>query len=156
MLGMGSFEKKERKTMSICGLDCCKDCPRLQECGGCEKCQGRPFGKPCLASEWIQTKGMDAYLALKKELVAEVNGLGIPDLHIEDLYLLLGSYVNLAYPLPSGEVKLLDDNTIYLGCQVEKEGDERCYGVIADEGFLLVAEYGCQGKDPVLLLYKQR
>ena len=25
---------------TYCGYDCCKECTRLLECGGCEKCHG--------------------------------------------------------------------------------------------------------------------
>ena len=34
---------------TYCGIDCCKDCDKLSECGGCEKCQGHPFGGNCVA-----------------------------------------------------------------------------------------------------------
>ena len=30
---------------TYCGVDCCSECPRLPECGGCEICQGHPFGE---------------------------------------------------------------------------------------------------------------
>lgn len=34
---------------TYCGIDCCKDCDKLSDCGGCEKCQGHPFGGNCVA-----------------------------------------------------------------------------------------------------------
>ena len=38
---------------------------------------------------------------------------------VEKLNALVGSYVNLEYPLPNGaKVKLLDDNVTYLGNQI--------------------------------------
>ena len=26
--------------MTYCGMDCCKDCSKAAQCGGCEKCNG--------------------------------------------------------------------------------------------------------------------
>ena len=28
---------------SICGVDCCSECGRKEECGGCRKTDGHPF-----------------------------------------------------------------------------------------------------------------
>ncbi len=95
--------------------------------------------------------------AFKKQLVDEINALHIEGMpKLEGLNALVGSYVNLAYPLPSGErVKFLNDGTTYLGNQLET-GDERCFGVLANADFILVCTYGCEGADPELLLYKKR
>ena len=112
---------------------------------------------PESAAECIKEKGYEAFPALKQALVAEINALGIPHLHVEDLHLLLGQYVNLEYSLPSGQkVKLLADDNVYLGAQVEVPGSERCYGVAADDTYLLVCEYGCGGSDPCIVLYRRR
>lgn len=63
----------------------------------------------------------------KDTLIAEFNALGIPGLQVDDLNLLIGSYVNLEYPLPNGQsVKLLEDNRVYWGNQIEIPGNERC------------------------------
>ena len=68
-----------------------------------------------------------------------------------------GFYVNLEYPLPNGQsVKLLEDNKVYLGNQIEIQGSGRCYGIVADEKYLLVCEYGCGGADPQIVVYKRR
>lgn len=70
---------------------------------------------------------------------------------------LCGTYVNLEYKLPNGKkVKLLDDTKIYLGHQVEKADSERCYGLVADNNHILVCEYGCNGADPEIIVYKKR
>lgn len=57
-------------------------------------------------------------------------------------------------------VKLLDDNTVYLGNQVccaFDDGDrEKCFGLVAGMDFLLVAEYGENCADPELVVYKKR
>ena len=95
--------------------------------------------------------------AFKKQLVDEINALHIEGMpKLEGLNALVGSYVNLAYPLPSGErVKFLNDGITYLGNQLET-GDERCFGVLANADFILICTYGCEGADPELLLYKKR
>lgn len=94
----------------------------------------------------------------KPRLIAEFNALGIADMpRVTDLCRLAGAYVNLEYPLPNGEkVRLLDDKKIYLGYQLEKEKGDRCYGLVADEQYLLVCEYGCNGSDPEIVVYKRR
>ena len=46
---------------------------------------------------------------------------------------------------------------MYLGNQVECQDKEgRCYGMIACVDFLLVCEYGENGTDPEIVLYKRR
>ena len=90
-------------------------------------------------------------------MINEINALGITGLAVIDLNLLTGSYVNLPYPLPGGPaVRFLKDNDIYLGNQVERSGSERCYSVVANEDFILVCEYGCNGSDPEIVLFKRR
>ena len=85
-------------------------------------------------------------------LIEEINGLGIKNLQVKALNLLNGFYVNLEYPLPNGQsVRLLEDNNVYLGNQIEMPGSGRCYGVVADEAYLLVCEYGCNGEKRVLV-----
>lgn len=137
--------------MTYCGLDCCRECGRAAECGGCEKCGGHPFGGSCVAERNADFAG------LKKTLIAEINGLGIEGLTVDDLFLLSGAYVNLEYPLGNGTTaKFLKDADVYLGNQVERPGSERCYGIVANEEFLLVSEYGCEGADPEIVLFKRR
>lgn len=92
--------------------------------------------------------------SVKRRRIEDINALGIPDLQISELFLLNGDYVNLAYPLPSGvAVQFLDDKAVYLGTQIERPGNERCYGVVTNETFILVCEYGEGGSDPKLLRY---
>ena len=142
---------------TICGGDCCGNCARVQECGGCISCGGRPFGGNCIAAETIKTEGMEAFLKLKEELIHEINTLKIPELSVENLNLLNGFYVNLEYQFANGStIKFLNDRDIYFGNQIERKNRERCYGVVADRKFILVCEYGCNGSDPELLLYKRR
>ena len=97
--------------------------------------------------------------ALKKELIEEFNALGIEGMpKVEKLNALVGSYVNMGYPLPSGEVvRFLKDSATYLGNQLPSEVDlSRCFGILANREFLLVVSYGEGGRDPELILYKKR
>ena len=95
----------------------------------------------------------------KKQLCDEINALGVECMpKVTRLNALVGSYVNLPYRLPNGDtVKFLDDNATYLGNQLECEfGGERCFGVVANMEFILVATYAEGGKDPELVIYKKR
>ena len=97
--------------------------------------------------------------AFKQKLIEEINDLhveGMPKL--ENLNALVGSYVNLEYRLPNGRlVKFLDDNTTYLGNQLEPEfGGDRCFGVLANMDFILVCTYQEGGANPELVIYKKR
>ena len=97
--------------------------------------------------------------AFKKQLIEEINALHIDGMpKVEKLNALVGKFVNLEYRLPSGEnVKFLDDQTTYLGNQLESEkGDGRCFGVLANKDFILICTYGEEGIDPELVLYKKR
>ncbi len=97
--------------------------------------------------------------AFKKQLICEINDLHIEGMpKVERLNALVGSFVNLAYPLPSGaSVRFLNDGTTYLGTQLESEfGGDRCFGVLANMDFILICTYEAEGKNPELVLYKKR
>ena len=143
---------------TICGA-CCDNCTSRENCKGCAATNGSPFGGRCVAAEHIKAHGRKSYAQLKNELLHDINVLlseqGIPE--ATALYELPGFYVNLAYPVPSGEaVRFLDDKSIYLGTQIDGARNGRCYGVVADESFVLVCSYGDGGKEPELLLYDKR
>lgn len=143
---------------NFCGADCSK-CDFNQNCKGCCETCGKPFGGSCVAAEYIKTGGKDAYIQFKQSLLNELNNLlTFNELPLADnLYELAGSFVNLAYRLPSGEtVKMLDDSKIYLGCQIECAELGVCYGVVADMDFILVCSYTADGSNPELLIYKKR
>ena len=100
-----------------------------------------------------------AYEEFKQTLIREFNALGIPGMpKINELYALVGRYVNLEYPLLNGgTMKFLDDDSMYLGNQVECElRESRCYGMVACSEFLLVCEYGENGTNPEIVVYKRR
>ena len=120
--------------LSFCGTECCKNCPRLAACGGCREVNGHPFGGVCVAAEWVKAGGLENLEYQKQQLIMEFNSLRIDGLHVEDLNFLSGCYVNLEYQLPN----------------------DRCYGIIGDENYLLVCEYGCNGSDPEIVLYRKR
>ena len=95
----------------------------------------------------------------KKQLIQEINDLhieGMPEL--TKLNALVGKFVNLEYRLPNGSnIKFLDDQTTYLGNQLESEiVDGLCFGVIANMDFILIATYEAEGANPELILYKKR
>ena len=95
----------------------------------------------------------------KAQLIDEINALHIDGMpRLEKLNALVGAYVNLEYRLPNGRyVKFLNDETTYLGNQLESEfGGDRCFGVLANMDFIMVCTYGREGADPELILYKKR
>ncbi len=97
--------------------------------------------------------------AFKTELIDEINALQVAGMpRLEKLNALVGAYVNLAYPLPSGvSVKFLNDQMTYLGNQLESlTGEDRCFGVLANREFILICTYGAEGAGPELVLYKRR
>lgn len=144
---------------SICGANCA-ECPSKEACIGCTETNGCPFGKQCYIAKYILTGGMENYVEFKKGLIDEVNTLHIDGMEeVRELYPLVGSFVNLEYPVPSGTVKLLKDDEVYLGAQVKNLFDESgktCFGVIARESFILICSYGENGTNPELVLYKHR
>lgn len=92
---------------------------------------------------------------MKKVFIEEVNALGIPGLHIDNLYVLQGSFINQPYNINGNEVKFFDDNATYWGNQIMKD-DNRCYGIACCEKFILVSEYGKDGANAELVLLKRR
>ena len=93
---------------------------------------------------------------LKQQLIDEVNALGISDMpKIDNLFVLQGSMINMEYNVNGNSVRFLDDQAIYWGNQVEK-GDGRCYGIACDEHHIFVSEYGKDGADAEVVLYKRR
>ena len=150
--------------MSICGIDC-GQCPLQGECCGCVASNGRPFGGECMVARCCRDKGfarctecVDSTCTLQQQAIAELNALGIADMEkIMSLNQLRGAFVNLEYALPGGQVaKFLDDDRIYLGTQVQKIGSDRCYGVIVEDRYLLVCEYGEGGADVEIVVYQRR
>lgn len=103
--------------------------------------------------------GNGAFEQFKMQLIEEINALNIEGMpKLTKLNALVGSYVNLEYRLPNEKmVKFLDDNTTYLGNQLECVfGGERCFGVLANMDFIMVATYEKNGENPELLIYKKR
>ncbi len=142
---------------TICGIDCAT-CEWKEGCKGCAETDGRPLGGECVAAKCFKMGGEKCFTAYKNQLIEEFNALGIADMPpVTTLCSLCGAYVNLEYPLPNGEsIKLLDNSKIYLGYQLEKPNSDRCYGLVADDDYLLVCEYGCNGAEPEIILYKKR
>ena len=142
---------------ALCGANC-NECSFKTNCKGCSETCGKPFGGKCVAAEYIKVGGKPAFNEFKENIIAEFNALGIEGMpKITELYCLCGSFINLEYPLENGSsVKFLDDKNIYLGAQVDCEFENRCFGLVADMDFLLVCEYGENGINPEVVLYKRR
>ncbi|MDE6722768.1 MAG: DUF3795 domain-containing protein [Eubacterium sp.] len=149
---------------TICGIDC-NECGLKENCGGCAETNGRPFGGSCMIAECSTNNGCTECSAscssvcrLKAQLIEEFNALGIEDMEkVTNLNALRGSFVNLEYTLASGQtIKFWDDNRIYLGNQICKKNSDRCYGLTADENYLLVCEYGENGAEPEIVVFKKR
>lgn len=149
---------------TICGCSC-DGCGFKDTCGGCAETDGKPFGKKCMISSCCHGNGFEACekcsdgsCSLKQQLIDEFNALGIEDMAtVTDLNALKGSYINLEYTMPGGQkLRFWDDDKVYLGNQIEKKGGDRCYGLTADENYLLVCEYGAYGADAEIVVYKRR
>ena len=148
---------------SVCGANC-NNCMygKNNNCKGCMKTKGCPFGKQCFVAKYILAGGKENFELFKKELINEINDLNISGMpKINDLNPLNGSFVNLSYPMPNGDnIKLLDDKDIYLGNQVESEFNDgeliRCFGILANMDFILISEYGPNGDNPEIIIYKKR
>ena len=93
---------------------------------------------------------------IKAKLIEEVNALGIAGLPpISNLFVLQGAFINQAYCVHGNSIKVLDDDGVYWGNQIEK-GDGRCFGIACDERYILVSEYGKDGKDAEIVMLKRR
>ncbi len=148
---------------SLCGADC-SNCGygKNNNCKGCKETNGCPFGRQCFIAKYILTGGKDNYDAFKQQLIKEINNLNVSGMpKISDLTPLNGSFVNLSYPMPNGEnVNLLEDDDIYLGTQVENDFNDgeliRFFGIVANMSFILISEYGANGDNPEIIIYKKR
>lgn len=142
---------------TICGIDCNK-CNHKNKCKGCFDTNGKPFGGKCVIAECYKAGGKLYFIAYKKILMEEFNSLGIADMApITTLCPLCGKDINSEYVLPNGvSIKLLDDAKIYLGNQVKKMNSDKYYGLATDNQYLLVCEYGDNGTNPEIIVYKKR
>ena len=148
--------------LGICEANC-EECELYNnKCEGCRKTDGCPFGKKCWIAKYIEVGGKDSFEEFKKVLIDEINSLDIDGVSkINELYPLRGDFVNLEYTLPNNDkVKLLDDNDIYLGNQVESIFNDgvynKCFGIVANSNFILVSMYEEYGKNPEIIVYKKR
>jgi len=140
---------------SICGIDCMK-CELSGACNGCAATGGQPFGAECIVAEYCK-KGKTALNELKEKLMSAFNSLNIQDMEeVTELHALKGSFANIEYILPNGQsIKFWEDDKIYLGNQLHKKHSHRCYGIIADETYLMVSEYSAYGSDAKIIIFKQ-
>ncbi len=94
---------------------------------------------------------------MKEQLIKEFNKLGIADMvEVKEMHEGKGNFVNLNFTLPGGQaVKFWDDDKTYYINQLEKKDSTRCYGLVADEKYLLVCEYGDGGSDAEIVVFKR-
>lgn len=57
-------------------------------------------------------------------------------------------------------IKLLNDNEVYHGnhleCLFNDENTKKYFGILANMNFMLVCEYGENGDNPEIIVYKKR
>jgi len=147
---------------TICGADC-GACMFKGSCPGCGATNGRPFGKECMLAACARENGVQTCAScgactLRRELIDQFNALGIEDMEtLHELYALRGAFINMTYKLPGGQpARFWDDDRIYLGSQLGKKGSSRCYGLAADEKYLMVCEYSPDGTDPEIVAFMRR
>lgn len=154
----------QKLVCKCCGMDL-EDCNMSKETNGdfneeyCKWCYNDGNFTLDFWEQYIKLGGIDKFEEFKKQIISELNILlkieGLP--RIEDLNVLSGSFVNLEYKLPNGDiVKFLDDKASYLGSQLEVEGSDRCYGIAANMEFILICSYEMDGNNPELVIYKKR
>lgn len=92
----------------------------------------------------------------KQLLIAEFNKLGIEGMpEVTELHEYEGSFVNLEYTLPNGTAaKFWEDSKTYFILEIPKT-DDRCFGLIGGEHYLMVCEYGRDGENPEILVFKK-
>ena len=145
---------------SRCGYDCTK-CNINEKCKGCIETKGHPFGGDCVLYECCKEKrgnfkeNIENY---KRQVMREFNELHIEGMpRVTELYALVGSSINMEYGVPSGErIKFLKVNNVYLGCELPKMGTDRLFGIVCDNDYLLVSEYGMNRDDAEIVIYKKR
>lgn len=148
---------------AVCGANC-KECNlfKCNKCKGCNNTKGSPFGKKCWIFKYIEIGGKDSFEKIKGQIMEELNSLKIDGMpKIEELYPLHGAFVNLEYTLPNGnKVNFLHDDEAYLGnqvkCEFNDDDEKKYFGLVANMNFLLVCEYGENGSNPEIIIYKRR
>ena len=149
--------------------DCCgmvlEDCNTSRENDGdfneeyCKWCYVDGEYTLDIWKQYVKNGGKEKIEEFKAQLIKELNTIldieGLPN--VENLSVLPGEFVNIEYTLPNGEkIKFRDDKKAYLGSQLESKSGDRCYGIVASMGFLLVCTYEENGENPQLLIYKKR
>ncbi len=92
-----------------------------------------------------------------QKLIEEFNKLGIEDMpQVTKLYGHKGEFVNVESLMPNGKkAKILDDSKMYYTAELPKLNSERCYGLVTDKKQLVVFEYGKNGADSELIIWKK-
>lgn len=117
------------------------------------------FVGTCIAEKFLSMGGNKNYSEFKSKLVSEINfylkAEKIPE--ISELFEIPGEYINLKYPLESGEkTAFLRNDTVFFGNRIEFADLGVCFGAESFAGFILICSCGRDGSDPELILYKRR
>ena len=93
-----------------------------------------------------------------KQLLSEINELGIQNLPvIKYMGLVEGAQINRECELNGNLVRLLDDNAVYYYTEIEKNHcGGRFFGVIGDNLYIYITEYGGDGQKAEVVAVKRR
>ena len=141
--------------LSFCGADCTA-CQMNTVCRGCAASDGHPFGEACMVAGLCKCEE-NTFRTFEQKLIGALNALNIEKMEsVTELYPLRGAFINMEYTLPGGQsTKFWNDNKIYLGNQLQQKDSGRCYGIAADEKYLLICEYDADGANPELVTFQR-
>lgn len=92
----------------------------------------------------------------KSQLIDEINALWIKDMpKVTELFALKWDFINLEYELNGQKIKFWNDNDMYLWTQLLKD-EKTCFGITANDEYILVCEYGENWEKPKIVMFKRR
>ena len=91
----------------------------------------------------------------QEKILNRLQTLGFPELAgIDHLNEFDGSFLNLKAKLPNGQTaQILDNNKRYFAIEVELEGQQKCWGVAADDQQIAIFTYAAGGTDAELIAW---
>ena len=148
------------KYISYCGVDCSK-CFKRSECNGCVVSGGKPFGGECVIAECCKQNNTNGECGcsfccrcrLKRRVLDEVRNCDIEELHVFNfIYEIPGTFINVDYTFPDGEVrKPFDVTKVYIWGQYKTPGRDRTYSIIADSENIWIADHEENGSDAYIM-----
>ena len=94
-------------------------------------------------------------MSTEEKIIARLKTLGFPELAgITKLNEFDGAFLNNETLLPNGRsAKILDDDKRYFAIEIEPAGNDKCWGIAADESQIAIFAYGEGGKDCELVAW---